>query len=385
MGGGDNFVRTRTEVQPVTGTSATGKYVIKSSVDTGTASWTNNIVLLNNKTLVDQSVSGAAANNYMTLDTVDAVTNAGFGATAGFTWMRFLSAGTLRLRVDWSAGNAIRFYAPGRVDFESASNYFFTGTGFFFQAPFSVNRTGDATSTATQKDSFSMNFQNSLWTGSAASQRFTGIRSRASTTDNLDSFLDFYMNVTGGLGTFGTTVFTIQWDNSATMAIISTTKVVDFGAATSLEVPNGAGGTTVDATGEMCIDTTSDTLNFFDGTLEAVLTPIMSKTVTIESPTDAEDISMWYADDAITIVKIVFSIVGATSVTVTLRHHTDRSNAGNEVVTGGTVANSTTTGNVVTSFNDATVPADSFIWLETTALSGTPDSVQVTIFYRQDA
>lgn len=111
----------------------------------------------------------------------------------------------------------------------------------------------------------------------------------------------------------------------------------------------------------------------------------MSKSVTVESPTASEDISLFYTDEAITITKIVYVITGSTSVTTTIRHHTDRNNAGNEVVTGGTTANSTTTGNVVTSFNDATVPADSFVRLETTALSGTPTSLNVTIFYRQDA
>jgi len=160
---------------------------------------------------------------------------------------------------------------------------------------------------------------------------------------------------------------------------------LDLGGATSFEAPNGDGGTTVDAAGEMCIDTTSDTLNFYDGTLEAVLNPVQSKSITIISPTATEDASIFYTDDAITITKIVFVITGATSATTTIRHHTDRNNAGNEVVTGGTVANSTTTGNVVTSFNDATVPADSFVWLETTALSSTPTSLSVTIFYRQDA
>jgi len=160
---------------------------------------------------------------------------------------------------------------------------------------------------------------------------------------------------------------------------------LDAGGATSLEVPNGAGGTTVDAAGEVCVDTTSGTVNFHDGTAERVITPIMSKSVTVENPTASEDISLFYTDDAITITKMVFVITGSTSATTTIRHHTDRNNAGNEVVTSGTVANSTTTGNVVTSFNDATVPADSFVWLETTALSGTPTSLNVTIFYRQDA
>lgn len=162
------------------------------------------------------------------------------------------------------------------------------------------------------------------------------------------------------------------------------TDTFDAGGAVSFEIPNGAGGTTVNATGEICVDSTSRTINFYDGTTEAVIQPIVSKSVTIENPTSSEDLTLFYTDDAITITKMVFVITGSTSATTTIRHHTDRSNAGNEVVTGGTTANSTTTGNVVTSFNDATIPADSFVWLETTALSGTPTTLAVTIFFRQD-
>lgn len=165
------------------------------------------------------------------------------------------------------------------------------------------------------------------------------------------------------------------------------TGVYDFGGASSLEIPNGAGGTTVDATGEITIDTTSDTLNFFDGSLERVLTPYISKSISVEDPTNAEDISMFYTDEAITVSKMVAVLVGSSipSVTWTLRHHTDRSNAGNEVVTGGTTTTSESTGGVVTSFNDATIPADSFVWLETTAQSGTVDQLHLSVFFTQDA
>ncbi len=143
----------------------------------------------------------------------------------------------------------------------------------------------------------------------------------------------------------------------------------------------------MDATGEVCVDATSKTLNFYDGALEAVLQPIQLKAITVESPGAAEDISMFFTDQAITVVKMVAVLVGSStpSVTWTVRHHTDRSNAGNEVVTSGTTTTSTTTGSVVTSFNDATVPATSFVWLETTAQSGTVGQLHLTIFYRHDA
>lgn len=218
LGGSDFTARFRVETRPISGSSVTAQYVLQSSIDTGTASFTNHSVWLSSKPFIDQSVSGAAANNYTTFDTVDAVTSAGSGATAGFTWARFMSNGTLRLRLDWSAGSAIRWYAPGRMDFESAGQMFFTGTQFFMQAHVSINRTGDASSTATQKDSYANYFQNSLWTGSASTQRFSEIRSKASTTVNLDHRLAFFLNVTGGVGTDGTEGMALWWDNTLSQA-----------------------------------------------------------------------------------------------------------------------------------------------------------------------
>lgn len=72
------------------------------------------------------------------------------------------------------------------------------------------------------------------------------------------------------------------------------------------------------------------------------------------------------------------------SVTWTIRHGTDRSAAGAEVVTGGTTTTSESTGSDVTAFNDATIGADSHIWLETTAKTGTVDWISVTVIYTED-
>lgn len=108
--------------------------------------------------------------------------------------------------------------------------------------------------------------------------------------------------------------------------------------------------------------------------------------VTIETPTAAEDVSFFHSDVAITITKMVAVLVGSAtpSVTWTARQGTDRSATGTEVVTGGTTTTSVTTGSVVTSFNDATVPANSFLWIETTAQSGTVNSINITITYTID-
>ena len=204
----------------------------------------------------------------------------------------------------------------------------------------------------------------------------------ATTEATIEAAIDTLANLTAAsaLVTVGT-VTSGTWG----AAVGTITGTIDAGGATSFEVPNGAGGTTVDATGEVCVDSTSKTVNFYDGAAEKVLQPELSKAITVESPTSSEDISMFFTDYAVTVTKMVCVMVGSSpSVTWTLRHHTDRNNAGNEVVTGGTTTTSTTTGSVVTSFNDATIPADSFVWLESTAQSGTVTNMNLTVLYTQD-
>ena len=101
----------------------------------------------------------------------------------------------------------------------------------------------------------------------------------------------------------------------------------------------------------------------------------------VEDPTSSEDITIGFTNEAITITEMRAVLLGSStpSVTWTIRHDTDRSATGAEVVTGGTATTDTTTGDDVTSFNDATIPADSHIWLESTAKSGTVDEIAVTI------
>lgn len=111
----------------------------------------------------------------------------------------------------------------------------------------------------------------------------------------------------------------------------------------------------------------------------------MSYGVTIPSPLNTDDISLGFTNRAITITEMRAVVRGGTpSVTWTVRHAaTDRSAAGNEVVTGGTVTTSQTAGSDVTSFNDATVPADSYLWVEITSVTDTTE-FHVTVIYTID-
>ena len=110
------------------------------------------------------------------------------------------------------------------------------------------------------------------------------------------------------------------------------------------------------------------------------------KAISIEDPSDSEDITLFFTDDAITVSQMNAVLLGSStpSVTWTIRHGTDRSATGAEVVTSGTTTTSTSTGSEVTSFNDATIVAGSWVWVETTAQSGTVDEINISIEYTAD-
>ena len=112
----------------------------------------------------------------------------------------------------------------------------------------------------------------------------------------------------------------------------------------------------------------------------------LSKSIAIEVPSSAEDITMWKTKEDITVSTLYAVLVGPTSpsVTWTIRFNADRNATGTEIVTGGTTTTSTTTGDTISAFDDATIPAGSWIWVETTAESGVVNLIDVTVFYTND-
>jgi hypothetical protein len=105
--------------------------------------------------------------------------------------------------------------------------------------------------------------------------------------------------------------------------------------------------------------------------------------VTVESPSQTENVTMLYLDSAMTITAIRSLLSGSStpSVTFSLRYAANRGATGTEVVTGGITCTNTTTGLNTTSFNSASIPAGNWLWLTTTAVSGTVDALHVSIFF----
>lgn len=114
--------------------------------------------------------------------------------------------------------------------------------------------------------------------------------------------------------------------------------------------------------------------------------PRLVGNIAFENPVLGDKVGSWRAPVAITITGIHAVLVGSAtpSVTYKLRFGTDRSAAGTAVVTAGSTVTSVTAGDDVTSFDDATIPANSWVWIEVTAQSGTVTQISVNFEYTED-
>jgi hypothetical protein len=107
------------------------------------------------------------------------------------------------------------------------------------------------------------------------------------------------------------------------------------------------------------------------------------KAVSIVSPTSSEKVALFYTTSALTISRISSVVMGSStpSATFSIRFGADFSQAGTEVVTGGITTTNTTTGQATTSFSNASIPANSWVWLTTSALSGFVSSLNVSLTF----
>jgi hypothetical protein len=118
---------------------------------------------------------------------------------------------------------------------------------------------------------------------------------------------------------------------------------------------------------------------------------VLSKSIAIEDPTTADDLTFFFTPVAITVTQVRICIVGSStpSWTADIRHHTSRNNAGNALISSPTASteagnNAESTGHNITSFDDGTIPANSFVWVETDAVGGTLDQGAITLRYTID-
>ena len=107
-----------------------------------------------------------------------------------------------------------------------------------------------------------------------------------------------------------------------------------------------------------------------------------TKTITIERPTNSEDITFFRTDVAITVQEVIAVRTGTGATNFRLRHSTNRAAAGT-LVTNNLNSNSGSVGNIAP-LSDSTIPANSWIWLETTGANGTNVTFTVDLRYTVD-
>jgi len=100
----------------------------------------------------------------------------------------------------------------------------------------------------------------------------------------------------------------------------------------------------------------------------------------IETPGNAEDIPGDTVDEEMTISKMRVVVKGSGSVTFAIHFALDRSAAGTKLIDAGTIATNETTGDTIIVFDNATIPINSWVWLETTAQSGVINFLNVILF-----
>jgi hypothetical protein len=95
---------------------------------------------------------------------------------------------------------------------------------------------------------------------------------------------------------------------------------------------------------------------------------------------------MGFTFQAITVqeVQAVVTGSGSPSITIDPYHSTNRAGTPNDILNTGTAITNTGTGQNLTSFTDATIPADSWIVNRVTAVGAAAEQITVAIRYTFD-
>ena len=113
--------------------------------------------------------------------------------------------------------------------------------------------------------------------------------------------------------------------------------------------------------------------------------PAQNKELTVANPTITDDLTWFYTPTAITITELATVIRAGTSVTPDVRHGTDRSAAGTPLIAIPAAATSTTTGAPITTFDNPTIAANSYVWVEYGGVDGAVEEATHTLSYVESA
>lgn len=112
--------------------------------------------------------------------------------------------------------------------------------------------------------------------------------------------------------------------------------------------------------------------------------PTLTKAISIPDPVAADDATIFFTPVAITITAVHSHITGSTNVVFNIGHASTRTGTQLDVFTSDITLTSTAGQTNNSGFNDATIPANSWVWLDIVSVSGTPTLFHATIQYTED-
>lgn len=151
----------------------------------------------------------------------------------------------------------------------------------------------------------------------------------------------------------------------------------DFGGATSVEIPNGA-SPTVDAAGEIAIDTTSDQLQYY-GSTKIAIPPKRFFSVVVPSVADTDDMFILKLPWGITVTALDCIVSAATSATINIQECGSDGTSCTDMATSDLACD--TDGANTTTLNNAAADAGDWLKLDVASISGTPGTLTVTVTY----
>jgi hypothetical protein len=124
----------------------------------------------------------------------------------------------------------------------------------------------------------------------------------------------------------------------------------------------------------------SDTSTTFEELVQQALADagaLGPKSVTLVNPTGSETITLFYVNSAATVQQITASVKGSSpSINFDVFYAPTPAASGTSLVTGGVTVTDTS---ITTSFSNATIPANSYVRLVTSAKSGTVDELSISL------
>jgi hypothetical protein len=172
------------------------------------------------------------------------------------------------------------------------------------------------------------------------------------------------------------TAYLVDWDGTAALETVAGILLYTFSGATAnrITVPQRIG-----PRHQMVVRIPGDSvvLGYTPPTVLASLE--LPKSISIPGPQVGDDFTLFRADSEVTLTSVIGVLQGSSSPSVTfvLRYALDRTATGT-LATVSTAVTSTTTGTVAP-VQQMPIPADAFVWIEITAVSGTVAELNITL------